>query len=159
MGLPIYPDEVKSCGPLAGIYTALRHAKFQHCLVVACDLPFLSRQMIQFLCENCASYDVFAFESKSGIEPLCAVYNKNCLPIIQKQIQTGHFKVSDFFDKVSTRMVRLDPSIAFYDAKAFFNVNTQEELAQALQLFNDSSRLHQTNNEKNSTCDHENPNR
>jgi molybdopterin-guanine dinucleotide biosynthesis protein A len=134
--LPGYPDEVQNCGPLGGIYTALLHSKFQHCLVVACDLPFLSKGLLQFLCENCVSYDVLAFETESGVEPLCAVYSKRCLSAIKKQIEAGQYQVSDFYDLVNARLVRLEPKLAFYDPKLFTNINTQQELAQALQLLN-----------------------
>ena len=138
LNLPVYPDAITSCGPLAGIFTALQHSTSPHCLVVACDLPFLSHQLIQFLCENCAPYDVFAFESESGIEPLCAVYSKACLPLIETQIQNGKYKVSDFYDQVKTRVVRLEPSLISYDKRAFLNVNTPKELKQAQNLL----RLH-----------------
>ncbi|RMF63851.1 MAG: HAMP domain-containing protein [Calditrichaeota bacterium] len=132
--VPVYPDAVESCGPLAGIYTALRHSSTQQCLVVACDLPFLSRALLQFMCENAVSYDVFAFESQSGVEPLCAVYAKSCLPVIEAQMEKGDFKVSNFYDQVNTRIVRLEPGRLFFDEKAFFNVNTPEELARAREL-------------------------
>jgi molybdopterin-guanine dinucleotide biosynthesis protein A len=138
--LPVYPDAVHDCGPLGGIYTALLHSKFQHCLVVACDLPYLSKGLLQFLCENCAPYDVLAFESEAGVEPLCAVYSKRCLSVIRKQIKAGQYKVSDFYDLVNTRLVRLEPKLAFFDPKSFINVNTQEELAKAREFLKNINR-------------------
>lgn len=128
---PVYPDSIESCGPLAGIYTALKHVDTKHCLVVACDLPFVTRPLIQFLCENASRYDVFAFESDTGVEPLCAVYSKNCLPVIETQIRSGNFKVTDFFARVETRIVHLSPELLFYDSNTFFNVNTRKELQKA----------------------------
>ncbi|MFQ5753503.1 MAG: NTP transferase domain-containing protein, partial [bacterium] len=152
LGLPVYPDEIQSCGPLAGIYTALRHSTSRHCLVVACDLPFISKSMIQFLCENCAAYDVLVFESESGLEPLCAVYSKNCLPIIQEQIKNHRYRVSDFYEKVNTHIVRLNPELVFYDSKAFMNINTREELQQAHELLHESNSY----NIKHGLSEHEN---
>ncbi|MFQ5649937.1 MAG: NTP transferase domain-containing protein [bacterium] len=134
LNLPVYPDAVANFGPLAGIYTALQRSQTEHCLVVACDLPFLSRQLIRFLCENCAPYDVLAFESESGVEPLCAVYKKKCLPVIKAQIELGEHKVSQFYDKVRTRIVRMEPGLVFYSRHAFLNVNTPDELARAQKL-------------------------
>lgn len=134
LNLPIFPDAVESCGPLAGIYTALQQSQYKHCLVVACDLPFLSSQLIKFLCEKCTPYDIFAFESEFGVEPLCAVYRKSCLPLIETQIEKKQYKVADLFSKVQTRIVRLKPNLAFYDQYAFFNVNTPDELMQAQKL-------------------------
>jgi molybdopterin-guanine dinucleotide biosynthesis protein A len=134
LNLPIYKDAVQKRSPLVGIYTALLHSRQQRCLTIACDLPFLSAELIQFLCENCDSYDVLAFESDSGIEPLCAVYSKNCLPVIEKQIHSDNFKITNFYHNVLTRIVPLGPGMSFYDSKVFFNVNTREELKQARNL-------------------------
>ena len=131
LNLPIYRDAVTSCGPLAGIYTALKHARAERCLVVACDLPFLSAGLIQFLRENAGPEDVLVFESESGVQPLCASYRRTCLPLIERQIAAGAYKVADFLEQVKTRRVRLDAKLAFYDDHLFFNVNTPEELERA----------------------------
>ncbi len=136
LGLPVHADAVERCGPLGGIYTALLHAKFQQCLVLACDLPFLSGSLLQFLCENCAACDVLVFESDSGLEPLCAVYSKRCLSVIQENIKNKYYKVSDFHEKVNTHIVRLNPDQPFYDSKAFININTKDDLRQARKLLN-----------------------
>jgi len=135
LSLPIFPDAVESCGPLAGIYTALKHAETRHCLVVACDLPFLTPSLMRFLCEHGRDCDVFAFESDTdGLEPLCAVYSRACLPIIEQQLEAGEHKVSHFFSKVNTRLVRLQPGLAFYIEHVFLNVNTPDELERARML-------------------------
>jgi molybdenum cofactor guanylyltransferase len=136
LGLPVYPDAVHGCGPLGGIYTALLYSKHRHCLVVACDLPFLNLPLLRFLCENCRPHDVLVFESETGVEPLCAVYSKNCLPAIEKHMKAGKYKVSDFYETVSTRVVKLKPELAFYDGSTFLNVNTPEDLAEARNVWN-----------------------
>lgn len=135
--LPVYPDEIRGCGPLGGIYTALIHAKNDNCVVVACDLPFITTNLLQFLCENSGQSDVVVFESSSGIEPLLAVYNKRCLPVIKEQIKNKHLKVSDFYDKVKTRVIRIDPEHAFFDEKVFTNINTPEDLEKIKEFVSD----------------------
>lgn len=131
---PVFPDAVASCGPLAGIYTALQHTKTTHCLVVACDLPFLEPPLLRFLCEHGSEVDVLAFESEDGVEPLCAVYSKACLRVVKRQIGSGQHKVSRLFSKLHTRLVSLQPGDAFYSEHAFLNVNTPDELEQARKL-------------------------
>ncbi len=137
---PLYEDIVESVGPLAGIYTALTKSRQEYCLVVACDLPFLSSQLIKFLCEKCTPYDIFAFESEIGVEPLCAVYRKSCLPVIETQIKKRQFKVSDIFGKLRTQIMRLEPGLTPYGKDPFFNVNTPSELARAARLMKSSKR-------------------
>ncbi len=132
--LPVVADAVESCGPLAGIFTAVQQTSAQYCLVVACDLPFLSEALVKFLSENCRGYDILAFESDSGVEPLCAIYSKKCLPAIEAQLKNKRHKVSALFDLVNTRIVRMEPGLAFYDRRAFLNVNTPGELSEARSL-------------------------
>ena len=48
-GLANIADTHKKWGPLAGIEAALGNAKSEHCLVVACDLPFVSSELFERL--------------------------------------------------------------------------------------------------------------
>lgn len=131
LGYPVHTDLFPDCGPLGGIHAALSHSPSGHTLVVACDLPFLSEDLIQFLCENGVGYDALVLESESGVEPLCAIYSRKCLPVIEAQIRAGNYKVQDVFDKVRTRRVRISSDDAFYASELFLNVNTAEDLRRA----------------------------
>jgi molybdopterin-guanine dinucleotide biosynthesis protein A len=44
-GLRVVPDRLPDAGALGGIYTALVEAQSPSVLVVACDLPFLTREL------------------------------------------------------------------------------------------------------------------
>jgi molybdenum cofactor guanylyltransferase len=132
--LPMFRDEIQGIGPLGGIYSALRKCTTSHCLIVACDLPFLSEPLLRFLSENAGSDEVFAIDSGNGVEPLCAVYSKACLPAIEKQMAQQQYKVADLLAKVQARVVRFDASYSFYSPQLFYNVNTPEELRQAGEL-------------------------
>ena len=129
--LPMLADEIANLGPLGGIYTALKHCKTPHCLILACDLPFLSLELMRFLSENAGTADVFAIDAGKGVEPLCAVYSKNCLPAIEAQIAKQDYKVARLFEQVNARVVRLHPGHSLYAANLFHNVNTPEDFEQA----------------------------
>ena len=74
---PQLVDRCEEIGPIAGILTALDEHREAAWLVVACDLPFLSRET---LCQLLAARDpqkiATAFRSAhDGLpEPLCAIY-------------------------------------------------------------------------------------
>jgi molybdopterin-guanine dinucleotide biosynthesis protein A len=127
--LPCFPDIQPGKGPLGGIYTALTHAKFSRALVVACDLPFITPELLDYLCREGEGAEVCVLESDKGVEPLCAVYAKSCLPVIEKQLRNGRLKVSDFYPQVDTKIIRLDASLPFYKPHLLANVNTPEEFA------------------------------
>jgi len=127
--LPSFPDRQPGKGPLGGIYTALSHAKFSRVLVVACDMPLITPALLDHLCRQSSGVDVCVTESKQGLEPLCAVYAKSCLPVIEKQLRDNRLKVSDFYPQIKTTIIRVDASLPFYEPDLLLNVNTPEEFA------------------------------
>ncbi len=136
LGWPMHADLIPGAGALGGIYTALRTAKRPRVFVVACDLPFLSAELVEFLCQKNAGAEVVVPESENGLEPLCAVYAKSCLPLIEKQLRDKRFKVSDFFSQARTEIVRLETSLSFFTPDVLTNVNTPEEFARAQEQIN-----------------------
>jgi signal transduction histidine kinase/molybdopterin-guanine dinucleotide biosynthesis protein A len=139
LSLPMFRDEIQGIGPLGGIYTALQKCTTTHCLIVACDLPFLSEPLLRFLSENAGDAEIFAIDSGNGVEPLCAVYSKSCLPEIERQMAQKQYKVADLLAKVRARIVRFDASYSFYSPHLFYNVNTPEEWRQAGEMMAESS--------------------
>ncbi len=49
LGLPVFPDELPGCGPASGIYTALRVTETDWNLVLACDMPAVSADILRQL--------------------------------------------------------------------------------------------------------------
>lgn len=64
---------------------------------------------------------------------------------MQEQIKAGQYKVSDFYDKASTRLVQINPGLAFYDKDAFLNITTPDDLEQARQVLKETSMKVATN--------------
>jgi molybdopterin-guanine dinucleotide biosynthesis protein A len=60
-GLPvriIRRDIVPKCGPLGGIYTALKTTRADAVLFLACDMPLVSAELIQFVLERSSASQV-----------------------------------------------------------------------------------------------------
>ena len=142
-GVPVVPDRYPDGGTLGGIATALASASQDRCLVVACDMPFLSASLLRWLAEQPLDYDVLIArlpgESRQGgglvYQTLHAIYTRRCLPAIERHLAAGQRRVISFFDEVSVREIdinavrRLDP-----DLRSFFNANTPEAAAEAGRL-------------------------
>lgn len=129
LNLPIFPDIVPGAGPLGGIFTALKAARFNHVLVVACDMPWLNRRLLQHLISLKESADVIVPRWSRFPEPLHAIYNKNCLAPIEERITANQLKITGFFSDVRVCFVEQDDIIR-YDpqGRSFTNVNTPEDL-------------------------------
>ncbi len=125
LGHPVYHDKVPGCGPLGGIYTALTVSPADWNLVVACDMPGISARALGGLIDpeaqpgrNC----VMAVGSGGEPEPLCALYHRRCLPVLDRAIREKRFKMRDLVRELEAELRPLD-------AAALANVNTPDEWA------------------------------
>lgn len=129
LNLPMYEDIIKDLGPLGGIYTALRSMDTEAGFVVACDMPFLNRELIRYMVEVRGRSDVVVPKFDGFVEALHALYGKRCLRVIQRLIEHQHYQILQVFRHVSVRHVReaeirrFDP-----DLKSFLNINKPQQL-------------------------------
>ncbi len=125
---PLVSDVLRDKGPLGGIFTGLVNLQGERGLFLACDMPFVSSEILRALVEV-KGYDVVIPEGPDGLEPLCGVYSRKCLPAIQRQIKEKDCKITNFFPRVTVRVLKtgaLNPS-----ELSFFNVNTPQDYARA----------------------------
>lgn len=140
LGVPVHEDMYPETGPLGGIATALFHAQHEHLLVVSCDLPFLNRNVLQAMAMLPRDYDVlaprhFSEERRIQFEPLHAIYASTCRSAIVAQIEAGRLSLHAFLQHVRVRVPDVD-LLHRYDphGRSFMNVNTPEDLQEALRL-------------------------
>lgn len=138
IAVDLYPGK----GPLGGIYTGLVHSSSFLNLIVACDMPFLNVKLLDYMIR--LSSDFAAVVPRIGedkLEPLHAVYSKECLSSIELQLQAGRLEAYSFFDMVRVRYVELMESKRFDpELLSFFNINRQTDLDKA-NLFAQRKRL------------------
>jgi molybdopterin-guanine dinucleotide biosynthesis protein A len=128
----VVEDLVKNKGPLGGIYTGLS-CSTTHCnFVIGCDMPFPQPSLIELLLQDCDDYDVAIPETVGEVEPLFAVYSKNCLPVISDHLQKDDLKIRKIFEKLKVQIIR-EEKIQEVDPQhlSFFNINTNEDLKKA----------------------------
>jgi molybdopterin-guanine dinucleotide biosynthesis protein A len=125
----IYGDLIPDCGVLGGLYTGLFYSSFPFSFCVACDMPFLKESVIQYLIQSMDGYDAFVPRTEDGLQPLHALYSKNCLGAIQKTIDKGNYKVLDFYPLVRVKFIEENAFLSLDPLReSFINVNTPEEL-------------------------------
>ena len=137
MGLPVYPDVYPEVGPLGGIYSAIYHANYPHCLILACDMPFVNLPLIDFMLSQAPYFDVVIprWKPEDYAEPFRAIYSRACLDPIKEAIASGEKRVISFFRGVKIRFINAD-EISQFDPEGltFFNVNTPDDLIEARRL-------------------------
>lgn len=136
LGLPMRADEIAGQGALGGIHTALRWAAERGrsgALVVACDMPSVTAELLRTIAERAASSGADAVVPESGgprgVEPLCAWYSVRCLPEIERTIGEGERRVHRLIDRIRAELIPLDEIRRAGDPHILFqNVNTPEDL-------------------------------
>ena len=135
--LPMHGDALPGKGSLGGIYTALLRAQCPAVLTLACDMPFVSEQLLRFmLMQLDAQTDVVVPRVDGYPQSLHAIYRKTCLQPIREQLLRDRLKIIGFFPAVRVRYLD-EADYAAFDpmAQSFTNLNTPAELEQAqLQL-------------------------
>lgn len=125
-------DRVKS--PLRGIHAGLSASTLPHQFVVACDMPYLNPDLIDFMETFAPGHDAVVPRIGQYYQPLHAIYSRSCIGVIEKQIKLGDYKIIDFYAKIKvyyideTEIERFDP-----EQRSFININTWGDYHQALQ--------------------------
>ncbi|MBN1375768.1 MAG: molybdenum cofactor guanylyltransferase [Dehalococcoidia bacterium] len=128
----LYPGK----GPLGGIYTGLSQAENPHSIIVGCDMPFINSALASYLIGYMRDYDAVVPVIGDMLEPLHAIYSKNCLPKLELLLQRDKLNISPLFGLVATKYIS-DREIDIFDPEhlSFTNINTRHDMAKAyLQL-------------------------
>jgi molybdopterin-guanine dinucleotide biosynthesis protein A len=134
--LRVVSDQYPGGGSLGGIFTGLEASAENWSLVVACDMPFLNRELLRHLIAQSSNVDAVVPCLGGQPEPLHALYSKACLAPMERMLRAGDLKIAPLFEAVRVRYVdeetidRIDPRHL-----SFFNINTQADLEEARGYF------------------------
>ena len=109
LGLEALEDEPKGIGPLGGLVALLRRAGTGRALALACDMPFVSSDL---LARIVAAHDAPIVAPRLGDrwEPLCARYEAAwVLPIARRRVITADHSLQRLLDEASAAELPLLP--------------------------------------------------
>ena len=84
LGLPTYEDVFRLRGPLAGIHSGLKHSKTNTNFIISCDLPLMTKEMINYLIEYNTNKLITVAKADGFIQQLAGKYSKKCLSLSEK---------------------------------------------------------------------------
>ena len=124
LNLPTYSDITAHVGPLAGIITALHFCRESHCLITACDMPFLKNELLQEMAQNIESGKIVTAVSDGWIQPLCSIYPKSYLASARQAVAERKYSPLNWMKQYPLIEIPADD-------RSVFNINTPEDLANA----------------------------
>jgi molybdopterin-guanine dinucleotide biosynthesis protein A len=131
----ILVDADKAQSPLVGALTGFKEAHEKYSVLLPCDTPLVSRDVVSLLFELCIKRNAAIPRWPNGyIEPLQAVYcTEPAYEATKSALSEGKLNLQSMLDKlrgvryVSTLVLQqLDPEL-----RTFFNINTPLDLKKA----------------------------
>src|SRR5438552_4793827 len=95
LNVRVCPDVVAGAGAIGGILTAVECADAPFVIVIACDLPFLTTELLARLAELAETADASWTVRARGAEPLVACYRKSTAAAIRSAIDLGRLKAAE----------------------------------------------------------------
>lgn len=132
-GARMVGDRHPGRGPLEGLASGLEAIQGASALLVACDMPFLTRDLLSFLASQEADAEVIVPVSPRGPEPLLAVYSRRVLPVARELLERGERRMEGLMKAVPTWEIPPDQLLPHDpERRAFWNLNYPEEYRAAL---------------------------
>jgi molybdenum cofactor guanylyltransferase len=134
-GLKIVHDETAFAGPLDALRRGLNVLDHSVAFACSCDLPLLNSDVAADLVAMLDDFDAVIPEVGGKLQPLHAVYRKQCANAIESLEAGGEKRLTASAIAINARKVgeeelrRIDPQLT-----SFFNVNTPEDYQRALKL-------------------------
>jgi molybdopterin-guanine dinucleotide biosynthesis protein A len=117
-------------GALGGLHAALAACESEWAIVVACDLPFVTAELFEYLSSlrtNCDA--VVPVQPDGRAQPLAALYRvEPCRQSAAELIESGRRRPLDLLELVNTRWVPFSDLRNLDQAEKFFvNINTPDD--------------------------------
>ena len=131
----VIPDFYPDHGPIGGLHAALSACESDALFVVTCDMPLIESELVRELCnfmqetdfdeKRVDAYDVVISVGEGGkIHPLCGVYRKSVVPVLEEQILSGRNRVMEALKRLRVNYVTVDSPAG---ARQLANINTPQD--------------------------------
>lgn len=126
---PMTGDLYPGGGPLGGIHAALHTISCDQACIIGCDMPLIQPDLINYMCSLPGNWDAAIPWHNKGPEPLCGIYRKSCLPVLEKQLHDGQRKIRLTLEKLHLRKITEQEILKHApDLNIFHNINRLSDL-------------------------------
>jgi len=142
LNIPMTGDLIKGLGPIGGIYSGLYYMETEAGFFVACDMPFLNRELICHMLDIASGYDAVVPKIDWMFEPLHALYTKKCIPAIKSTIDSHKRQIINCFNDIHVKYVS-EQEIRAFDPEilSFLNINRPYDIIRMQKEENPNSGL------------------
>lgn len=118
-------------GPKAGVYTAMKIEVSEWFVILSCDIPLISGEVIKKLLAYIYSGKKVIIPNIEGkLHPLVGVYHHSVFPLIEKQLENKDRKMMTLLNQVNVLFVT--EKELNIDPKIFSNINSPKDYGMLL---------------------------
>lgn len=110
LNFTLLEDMHKDIGPMGGIYSVLKSINEEYIFVTACDMPKITKEFIEFMCNSIAEEDtqcVVTQDEEGRIYPLGGIYSKKMIYTIEDMIKEEDYKLLNLISRVKSKIIPL----------------------------------------------------
>ena len=127
-GTELLLDEPPSRGPLSGLTKALVQMQTSHLLVLAVDMPFVTREQLRLLCGLVTEGSGVVPMIGERMEPLAAIYPREAAPEFVAALDGIDFSLQRLISKlVAAGKMRTSP-VPEQDQRLYLSLNEPNDL-------------------------------
>jgi molybdopterin-guanine dinucleotide biosynthesis protein A len=124
-------DAVPRCGPLGGVYTALKTARADAVMFLACDMPFITAPLLHAMHRRFGDGSKDLFVCSEGQVGFPFLIRHDALATVTDQIEQERFSLHELARVLKAKTLRAPPGWR----PQLRNINTPEEWRRAIRLW------------------------
>ncbi|MFZ4522261.1 MAG: molybdenum cofactor guanylyltransferase [Bacteroidales bacterium] len=129
LGFPVINDLFPVKAPLAGIHAGLTASSSDWNLVLTCDMPNVTKELIDGLIAMVNDTVSIVLPHHHGYaEPLCGFYHRSLLPLITSNLNAGKYSMLDLHGFVPHQFLVMDDQPSGKEKFLFRNMNEMKDL-------------------------------
>jgi molybdopterin-guanine dinucleotide biosynthesis protein A len=137
-------DRLNVKSPLAGAYTGLERARGEISLLLACDTPLLSKDVLRLLLQLSPEHDAVIPKWPNGnIEPLQATYSTSkALDAANEALRNNELRMYDAIRRLGNTLYVSTDTLRKYDPElhTFENINTPDDLRRVERIWSSTTK-------------------
>lgn len=109
-------------GPLAGIYTGMNNVEGDQYVILPCDMPFITEEVLKQLVRLPSSRDIKAVKQGEVFHPLVSIWSSSLKEKLFQSLVEEKLSVMQFMSSVSTEWINAN-QISNDSINVFQNIN------------------------------------
>jgi molybdopterin-guanine dinucleotide biosynthesis protein A len=128
LGIQVIPDLIPDCGPIGGLYTALKHTSTEFVATIPVDMPLLPPEIYLTLFNHIDLGKPVVAQTTADIEPLVSIWPKSSTGYIKMCIDEKRYSLRIPIKELDATLINMEDVYPDFKETFFLNVNYQKDL-------------------------------